>query len=98
MHNGDVATGPWSEANELHTGLPFTQVDMALPDKWQGGELEDMDVSVNEDGIVIAVVRPTYIVADQDVSNVSYVPSMTVVRNTMKQIRFDFEEWLIKYN
>lgn len=32
-------------------------MDMVYPDKWQGAELENVDVSVNKDGIIVAAVR-----------------------------------------
>ncbi|KZV75097.1 hypothetical protein PENSPDRAFT_731848 [Peniophora sp. CONT] len=53
VHHGEAALGEWFESDELQTDLPYVETDMELPESWQDKRPEDVNVSINEDGITL---------------------------------------------
>ncbi|KZV71362.1 hypothetical protein PENSPDRAFT_734124 [Peniophora sp. CONT] len=53
VHHGVLAVGGWLGGAELQTELAFVQIDVVIPEKWQSKQLDDVDISINEDGIII---------------------------------------------
>ncbi|KZV61450.1 hypothetical protein PENSPDRAFT_759426 [Peniophora sp. CONT] len=48
-----VAEGEWSSTGEMQTELPYVETNIELPESWRENELENVLVSINEDGILL---------------------------------------------